>query len=221
MDSSSFLAKFHFFFRPFERTWNFQFSFNLQAKSYSYAITAYDGVRSFRTLPSLLTGHQVCSLVACTNTTVKRSCGQRFRADENVKNRINIERLDLTAEIPAKNQMILANTVTTDILPLNPSEYQYYQWAFFPLIEFSRAFDGLSMEISLFLDFFIFPGDNNEDLKNKLLIWNWTHQKQICLHSPFIQETIAKISLTTNDCRERGQGPSISIYYLQLNYFIH
>lgn len=90
-------------------------------------MTAYDGIRSFRTLPTLLTGHQVCSLVACTNTTEKRSCGRRFSADENVRNRINIERLELTAEMPLRNQMIMANTVTTDILPLNPSEYEYYR----------------------------------------------------------------------------------------------
>lgn len=57
----------------------------------------------------------------------KQSCGQRFSAHENIQSHLRIERLELAAELPLNNQMIMPNTVTTNILPLNPAEYEYYR----------------------------------------------------------------------------------------------
>ena len=101
------------------------YRFFLFQSSYSYAISVFDGRRTYKSIKNLFTAQKVCSLIACTQMNVKKSCGLRTSPSQ-VHNRYTFENLSLQTAHPVKNHTkTMPNTLTGDLLPLNVTEFEY------------------------------------------------------------------------------------------------
>ncbi|XP_055305811.1 vanin-like protein 1 [Sitodiplosis mosellana] len=92
--------------------------------SYSYAISVFSGHRRYNGINNLLTGQEVCSLIACTEMNTKSSCGIRTSPSQ-VHNRYNFTKLSLKTVLPVTYMKAMPNTLTADLLPLNVKEFEY------------------------------------------------------------------------------------------------
>lgn len=92
--------------------------------SYSYAISVFSGHRHYKTIKNLLTGQEVCSLIACTEMNTKNSCGIRTPLPK-VHNRYNFKTLSLDTVLPVTYMKVMPNTLTGDLLPLKATEFEY------------------------------------------------------------------------------------------------
>ncbi|XP_015515434.2 vanin-like protein 1 [Neodiprion lecontei] len=98
-------------------------SVNSSVNYYRYRTAVFNGVRSFA--GTTTAGIQTCSVIACTNDTLA-SCGLRFNATETVVQPTVFNSVFVSGNF-SKNSttMQMPNSLTTDILPLNASDFTY------------------------------------------------------------------------------------------------
>lgn len=101
-------------------------------KFYSYAVAVFNGHRSYATTAQrkLHTKQMICSVVACTTYGKRETCGSRIVTDSFIPEFIQFDRLSLTAHIltaeSGQNQTVaMANTLTRDIIPMDPNDFQF------------------------------------------------------------------------------------------------
>ncbi|XP_031634793.1 vanin-like protein 2 [Contarinia nasturtii] len=92
--------------------------------SYSYAISVFSGYRHYKSIKNLLTGQEVCSLIACTEMNSKDSCGLRLPVSQ-IHNRFNFKKLDLRTVLPITHMKTMPNTLTQELLPLKSTEFEH------------------------------------------------------------------------------------------------
>lgn len=104
------------------RTFNDE-SANSGVSYYRYRIAVFDGVRSF--YGGKMGGTQTCSVISCTNDTLA-SCGLRFAATDTVVQPTLFNSILISGNFPASSTtMQMPNSLTTDILPLNASDFTF------------------------------------------------------------------------------------------------
>ncbi|XP_055307902.1 vanin-like protein 1, partial [Sitodiplosis mosellana] len=92
--------------------------------SYSYAISVFSGYRHYNGIKNVVSGQEVCSLIACPEMNMKKSCGTRI-SPSRVHNRYNFTKLSLKTVLPVTRMKVMPNTLTTDLLSLNPNEFDF------------------------------------------------------------------------------------------------
>lgn len=153
--------------------------------SYQYAIAVYNGYRTYKYEKELLTGQEVCSLIACTTINSTESCAQRYQSDVHQRYRFDI--LKLETVLPMRKMTIMSNTLTTSILPLNATQFDFQKYvpiniprllelnkifSFFVFILRVKSEDGKKYVVSLallqsrsdLLTFAIFSRDYSKDM---------------------------------------------------------
>ncbi|XP_055305810.1 vanin-like protein 1 isoform X2 [Sitodiplosis mosellana] len=97
----------------------------LDGKStYSYAISVFSGHRHYKAVKNVLTGQEVCSLIACPEMNMKKSCGTRI-SPSRVHNRYNFTKLLLKTVLPVTRMKVMPNTLSADLLSLKPNEFDF------------------------------------------------------------------------------------------------
>ncbi|XP_055305813.1 vanin-like protein 1 [Sitodiplosis mosellana] len=92
--------------------------------SYSYAISIFSGHRHYNGVKNVVSGQEVCSLIACPEMKMKKSCGTRI-SPSRVHNRYNFTKLSLKTVLLVTRMKVMPNTLTTDLLSLNPNEFDF------------------------------------------------------------------------------------------------
>ncbi|XP_055305808.1 vanin-like protein 1 [Sitodiplosis mosellana] len=128
--------------------------------SYSYAISVFSGHRYHNPIKNLLTGQEMCSLIACTEMNTKSSCGIRTSPSQ-VHNRYNFIKLLLKTVLPVTRMKVMPNTLTADLLPLKVTEFEY---KISELKEHYAVELNLNVPKSNLLTFAIFSRDYDKDM---------------------------------------------------------
>ncbi|XP_031634766.1 vanin-like protein 1 isoform X2 [Contarinia nasturtii] len=134
--------------------------------SYSYAITVFSGRRKHGTIENLLTGQDICGLVACTDRNSKHSCGIRLPTAQ-VQNRYHFKKLHLRTVLSITHMKIMPNTLTQQLLPLKPMEFEHQIFK----VEGADKYDvtlNLNGQQSDLLTFAIFSRDFDKDIYNQI-----------------------------------------------------
>lgn len=95
-------------------------------------MAVFNGHRTYATGTSqkLRTRQMICSVVACTRYGLHESCGLLFGSNVTVSEPIRFDRLNLKAQIVTASKgrnatVIMANTLTRDILPMAPNDFLF------------------------------------------------------------------------------------------------
>ncbi|XP_012266871.2 vanin-like protein 2 [Athalia rosae] len=93
------------------------------SKYYKYRIAVFNGIRLY---PGIGTGGiQVCSIISCTDATLE-SCGTRFAVTDDVVTATVFHSIVISGNFSTDADMAqMPSSLTTDILPLNPSDFSY------------------------------------------------------------------------------------------------
>lgn len=75
-------------------------------------------------MKDLFTAQTVCSLIACAEIDSKKQCGKRIPT-QGSKSHLKFEKLTLETELPISYAKAMPNTLTTELLPLGPTEFEY------------------------------------------------------------------------------------------------
>ncbi|XP_055305835.1 vanin-like protein 1 [Sitodiplosis mosellana] len=92
--------------------------------SYSYAISVFSGHRHYKYIKNVVTGEEVCSLIACPEMNMKNLCGTRISPSK-VHNRYDFTKMSLKTVLPVTRMKVMPNTLSANLLSLNSNEFDF------------------------------------------------------------------------------------------------